>query len=181
MSLGREVMAVSRVEGDKLAVHMDLLGRNSFFRTIRNVHRASKSFRRPEARWKIRDRDAIPPIFEFSSSNLSYFSSFFFLRFSRRDPLFYRQSLPLLVEISAKMEMQMWKERRKHFSIRFIQQDFHKRKETWSVGWQGTGISLNRAFRSKRKILSMATFFHFHVLPFFFLSCKPHMSHNHSV
>lgn len=134
MSLGREVMAVSRVEGDKLAVHMDLLGRNSFFRTIRNVHRASKSFRRPEARWKIRDRDAIPPIFEFSSSNLSYFSFFFLLRFSRRDPLFYRQSLPLLVEISAKMEMQMWKERRKHFSIRFIQQDFHKRKETWSAG-----------------------------------------------
>lgn len=38
-------MAVSRVEDDKLAVHVDALGRNSFFTKIRDVYRASKSSR----------------------------------------------------------------------------------------------------------------------------------------
>lgn len=68
-------------------------------------------------------------------------------------------------------------------SIRFIQQDFHKRKETWSVG-EMAGISLNRASRISKKILSMAA--NFPPLPrsFSFFSKsrvqQPHMSRNYS-
>lgn len=68
-------------------------------------------------------------------------------------------------------------------SIRFIQQDFHKRKETWSVG-EMAGISLNRASRISKKILSMAA--NFPPLPrsFSFFSKsrvqQPHTSRNYS-
>lgn len=55
-------MAVSRVEGDKLVIHVDPLGRNSFFTTF--IARRSRL-------------DAIPSIFTLESFLLFFF---FFLR-----------------------------------------------------------------------------------------------------
>lgn len=57
-------MAVSRVEGDKLVVHVDPLGRNSFFTTF--IARRSRL-------------DAIPSIFTLESF-LLFFSFSFFLK-----------------------------------------------------------------------------------------------------